>query len=364
MTAILLMSAVQAAGGILNYSIQQGFNEQQATAFKRLYDQAEAISAPELNVPDYQEYGSEDPYNIQSYRPTSLPASEEGSLGMDEGMRSRQLEALDEIQRIYQEGGLDPQSQAVMNEAQMRANQNAQSQRAGVAAQAQRAGRGGTALDYLSQQQAGQADANRLNQASLDAGSSARMRALDAMSAFQSGSANLRNQDFGQQQASARARDVYNRFNTEMMNDALKYKIDLENQRNKEIFRNKQDVRNINTELQNKRLDQKNSIAQQRYQNDINRLKMLSDAQSGISNAGQRNTDNLTKGIGDVSSGLAQGFGAYSQYAGQKSLMDKVNKSNQANYYDNYPAPKPPFGGGEDDFSDIYDYYGPRKTYT
>lgn len=364
MTAIALMTAVQAAGGILNYSIQQGFNEQQMAAFKRIYDQAESIALPNLQTPEYEQYQEVAPYDIRGYTPNLLPVSEEGSLGMDEGMRSRQLQALDELQRIYQEGGLDPQSQAVINEAQMQANQNAQAQRAGVQAQAQRAGRGGTALDYLMQQQAGQAEANRLNQASLDAAASARMRALEAMSAFQSGASNLRSQDFSQQQSSARARDVYQKFNTDMMNDALKYQIGLENERNQGMWKNKQNLANLNTELRNKSFEQRNAIAQQRYQNELNRLKAMADAQGGVSSAGQQNVQSLGKGIGDISSALAQGLGAYSQYSGQKQMLDQIGRASRPTGFDNYQQPKPPRPADEEDFTGIYDYYGPKKTYT
>lgn len=325
-TALAFMGAVQAAGGLLNYAAQQGFNEQQLAAAQRLYEQAQAIAEPELQAPQYQEYQTLSPYEIKGYTPQPLPASEVGAMGIDEGMRSRQLQALDELQRIYQEGGLDPQSQAAINQAQMQANAAAQAQRAGVQAQAQRAGRGGTMLDYLMQQQAGQADANRLNQASLDAAANARMRALEALSAFQSGASNLRSQDFGQKQTAAQARDVYNRFNTDMMNDALKYKIDLENQRAKSMFGTAQDIAKQNVDLRNRALDEKNRLAQQRFENQLNKLRTSQGAESIRSAAQQQQLQSQQKGIGDIAGGIAGGLGSYANYQMNKDLLDRYGK--------------------------------------
>lgn len=362
MTAIMLMGAVQAAGGLLNYAIQQGYNEQQMAAFKRLYDQAEAIAVPNLQAPEYQQYREVSPYQIESYSPNLLPGTEEGSMALDEDTRGRQMQVLDEIQRIYQEGGLDPQSVAAMNEAQMQTNQNMQAQRAGIQAQAARSGRGGTALDYLMQQQAGQDDANRLNQASLNAAASARQRALQSMGMFAEQASNLRNQDFGQQQQIARAKDIYSKFNTNMMNDALRYQVEQENARNKNMFENKQNIANANVDLINKSMENRNTIAQRNYQNQLDKLKTMSGAQGGVSAAGRENVNDLGKGIGDFSSGIAQGLGSYAQYSQQQKLLDQINRTPRVEGRDNYPTPKVP-NTQDDDLSDIYDYYGQRKTY-
>lgn len=325
-TALAFMGAVQAAGGLLNFATQQGYNEQQLAAAQRLYEQAQAIAEPKLQTPEYQEYKAISPYEVKGYTPQLLPPSEVGAMGIDEGMRSRQLQALDELQRIYQEGGLDPQSQAAINQAQMQANAAAQAQRAGVQAQAQRAGRGGTVLDYIMQQQAGQDAANRLNQASLDAAANARMRALEAMGAFQSGAANLREQDFGQKQTAAQARDVYNRFNTEMMNDALKYKIDLENQRAKSMFGAAQDIAKQNVDLRNRALDERNRLAQQRFQNQLDKLRAGQGAESIRSTAQQQQLQSQQKAIGDIAGGIAGGIGSYASYQMNKDLLDRYGR--------------------------------------
>lgn len=361
-TALAIMGGVSAAGGLLNYFVQQGFSEQQAEQFQRLYEQAKAITPPELVAPEYEKYQAQSPYQIEGYQPQMLGQSAEGALGMDEATRARQLSVLDQLEQMYKSGGLDPQSVAAMNQAQMQANQNAQAQRAGVEAQALRSGRGNSNLQYLLQQQAGQADANRLNQASLDAAAAARQRALEAMGMFSNQASNLRNQDFGQQQQIARAKDIYSKFNTNMMNDALRYQVEQENARNKNMFENKQNIENANVDLINKGMENRNTIAQRNYQNQLDKLKTMSAAQGGVSAAGRENVNDLGKGIGDFSSGIAQGLGSYAQYSQQQKLLDQLNRTPRVEGRDNYPTPKVP-NTQDDDLSDIYDYYGQRKTY-
>ncbi len=315
LTALAIMGGVNAAGGLLNYFVQQGFNDQQAAEFQKLYDSAKQIVPPELAVPEYDKYQAQSPYEVQGYQPQVLGASAEGALGLDEATRSRQLSVLDQLEQMYRSGGLDPQSQAAMNEAQLMANQNAQAQRAGVEAQALRSGRGGTNLQYLLQQQAGQADANRLNQASLNAAAAARQRALEAMGMFSSQAAGLRNQDFGQQQQAAQARDVYQKFNTNMMNDALKYKVQQENLRNQNMFENKQNISNMNVGQANKAKDLKNQLAQNAYENQLKKQQLMNQATGGNVQAMQNQANLTSKGISGITgalSGAAQDFGTYS----------------------------------------------------
>ncbi len=314
-TAMAIMGGVSAAGGLLNYFVQQGFNEQQAEQFQRLYESAKAIVPPELAVPEYDKYQAQRPYEVEGYAPQMLGASEEGALGLDEATRSRQMSVLDQLEQMYKSGGLDPQSAAAMNQAQMQANQNAQAQRAGIEAQALRSGKGNSNLQYLLQQQAGQADANRLNQASLDAAAQSRQRALEAMGMFSNQASNLRQQDFSQQQQAAQAKDIYSKFNTNMMNDALKYKVQQENQKNRDMFENQQNILNRNVEQANAAKDLKNKLAQNAFQNQLEKQKLMTGAVGGNVQAQQSQANLSSKGIGGITgalSGAAQNFGEYS----------------------------------------------------
>lgn len=321
-TALAIMGGVSAAGGLLNYFVQQGFNEQQAEQFQRLYEQAKAITPPELVAPEYEKYQAQKPYEVQGYAPQMLGQSAEGALGMDEATRARQLSVLDQLEQMYKSGGLDPQSVAAMNQAQMQANQNAQAQRAGVEAQALRSGRGGSNLQYLLQQQAGQADANRLNQASLDAAAAARQRALEAMGMFSREASNLRQQDFGQQQQAAQAKDIYSKFNTNMMNDALKYKVQQENLRNKDMFENQQNILNRNVEQANRAKDLKNQLAQNAFENQIRKQQMLTGAVGGNVQAQQNQANLMSKGISGVTGGLSGAVQSFGEYGLKKKALD------------------------------------------
>lgn len=314
-TALAIMGGVSAAGGLLNYFVQQGFNEQQAAEFQKLYESAKAITPPELVAPEYEKYQAQSPYQVQGYAPQMLGASAEGSLGLDEATRSRQMSVLDQLEQMYKSGGLDPQAIASMNQAQMQANQNAQAQRASIEAQALRSGKGNSNLQYLLQQQAGQDDANRLNQASLNAAAQSRQRALEAMGMFSDKASNLRQQDFGQQQQVAQAKDIYSKFNTNMMNDALKYKIEQENARNRNMFENQQNIANRNVEQANAAKDLKNKLAQNAFQNQLEKQKVMSGAVGGNVQAQQAQADLASKGITGITgalSGAAQSFGDYS----------------------------------------------------
>jgi hypothetical protein len=312
-TAMAVMGAVQAAGGLLNYFTQKGFNDEQKAQFQQLYDQAQQIAPPELSTPDYEQYQEADPYQVSGYTPATSPYTAEGSLSIDEGARQKQLDVMDQLEQMYKQGGMDPQSVAAYAEAQNAANRNTQSQRDSVAALAQRQGRGGSNLDYLMQAQAGQDDANRLNQAGLRTAADARSRAMEAMGMFSSQASNLRSQDFGQNQAIAKAKDIYNNFNTNNMNDAIRYKTEQENQKAKALYANKQDVMDKNVGIQNAQKDFANKIAQQKYDNEIKKLGVVSGAYGDYSQAANQATNSMTKGIGDTASGLAGMFKSWGQ---------------------------------------------------
>ena len=326
-TALAIMGGVSAAGGLLNYFVQQGFSEQQAEQFQRLYEQAKAITPPELVAPEYEKYQAQSPYQVEGYQPQMLGQSAEGALGIDEATRARQMSVLDQLEQMYKSGGLDPQSVAAMNQAQMQANQNAQAQRAGVEAQALRSGRGNSNLQYLLQQQAGQADANRLNQASLDAAAAARQRALEAMGMFSNQASNLRQQDFGQQQQAAQAKDIYSKFNTNMMNDALKYKVQQENQRNQNMFENQQNILNRNVEQTNRAKDLKNQLAQNAFENQLRKQQMMAGAVGGNMQAQQNQANLMSKGISGVTGGLAGAVQSFGEYGLKKKSLSPQDEN-------------------------------------
>lgn len=327
-TAMALMGAVQAAGGLANYFLQKGFNDQQQAQFKELYDEARQIQTPDLEAPVYDEYQAASPYEVQGYSPERSPYTAEGSLGIDEGARQRQVDVLNQLEDMYKSGGLDPQSIAAYNEAQMKVNQNIKSKRDAIMADAERSGRGGSNLNYLMQQQAIQDDANRLNQAGLQSAADARSRALSSMGMFGEQSAALRGQDFGQNQAIAKAKDVYNQFNTNNMNDAIRYKVGQQNQQAQNVYQNQQDVMNKNVGVRNQMADNVNKMKQQNYANELDKLGVVTGANKNYMGAMQDSTNAMTKGIGDVASGISGGINAYNKYSQDKDFMDYLKKKN------------------------------------
>lgn len=103
-----------------------------------------------------------------------------------------------------------------------------------------------------------------------------------------------------------------------MMNDALKYKVQQENQRNQNMFENQQNILNRNVEQANRAKDLKNQLAQNAFENQIRKQGVMSGATSGNIQALQSQANLMSKGVTGVTKGISGAVRDYADYSNRK----------------------------------------------
>lgn len=131
----------------------------------------------------------------------------------DPQAEAAQRAAIDQMQQIYAQGGLDAQDKAALAEIGMQQNEQEQQNRAAIMQQAAMRGgvnQGSTLASLLG---ASQNAANQARMEGMRVGSIGRQRRLDSLSRAYDMSAGLRGQDSAEQMAVMQARDAINQFN-------------------------------------------------------------------------------------------------------------------------------------------------------
>lgn len=157
-----------------------------------------------------QQYGDIGGYE-RGYVPEEVvnlgPSAMEG-VKADEGLRQNQLQALRRLQAASEEGYTDQDKAAVAN---LMADVNQQERGNRLALQQRMDPNSGAALAAQMSNQ--QAAAQRANMGGLNLAASSRAQALRALSQYGDMATGMRTQDFGEQEARARAADAVSKFN-------------------------------------------------------------------------------------------------------------------------------------------------------
>jgi len=203
-----------------------------------------------ISLPEYEDWNPE-MLNVESadYQLTSD----------DPIARSAQLSALSKMAGLA-DTGLSDADQAGYTKAVNNANQMAKGNSGAVMANAQARGVGGSGLEMLMREQAGQDGATRAQEAGIQvAGDAAKQRALYNQ-AFLSGTSQMRDQDYNTNknntsiinqfnQANTQARNQVGQANTGLKNDAFQYNQGLKDKTYNNQIGKADRIAGINTEI-------------------------------------------------------------------------------------------------------------------
>jgi hypothetical protein len=160
-----------------------------------------------------------------------LGASAEGSLAPDENLRSKQLAALGEIQNVIDSGGLDLTDKANLEESMNGAINQQRRARAGVASDAAARGQMNSGNRLMMDMNAAQTDHNDARKSGIEVAGMAQRRRLQAIQDSANMAAAMRNEDWSQKDAAARARDMRDERNAAAREKAQYYNAGLPQQR-------------------------------------------------------------------------------------------------------------------------------------
>lgn len=267
-------------------------------SLKKIIDSYNGISAPELSSPDivpYQNVSNLGPSDSLSYDlgdPRVTSASTVGDsafndIESDPRLKDSQNSALAALEAISKNGGLTAQDKANLAQIQSETSQADRGRREAILQNMGARGMGGSGAELLAQLDSSQAASDRSSQAGLDVAGMSEQRALDSL--IQSGNlaGSMRNQDFGEKAQKANANDIIAKFNagnTQQANLANSNaannfalsqaegklgadKFNIGN--NIQNSQNAQNISNLNTAAANTQAQNKASLPQQNFQNEM-----------------------------------------------------------------------------------------------
>lgn len=152
--------------------------------------------------------------NLPEVKPEQLGDSAVGGMHSDENMRSKQLQAIAELQNTIDHGGLDLSDKVSLEEALNTARNQQHRARAGVASDMAQRGQLNSGARMVMDLDAAQAGANDLHRTGMETAALAQRRRLDAIREASGLAGGLREQDWREQEAANRAKDLRDERNS------------------------------------------------------------------------------------------------------------------------------------------------------
>lgn len=314
-------AGIGAAANYLGSEQQRKAARQNRSDQNQLTEEWRQLHMPELTPIEFEQFKD-------TFTPQMAQDSLMGNIETDSRLSGAQYAALDQLGELSQ-GGLNLQDKADLADIHGSvARQDAGRQAAIMQGMAER-GMGGSGMELAQKLQSQSAGADRAAGNSRSVAAQAQQRALDAIMRRGQLGGEMREQQFGEDSAKARAQDAMNLYNTGLLNEGQ---------------RNTQNISNMNTGVSHRNAGQANEVAQQNFNNERSKLEGITGR---VTASGGHNTDmgNInSKMIGDLGSGAAKAFGSYMSnqssdpvagasltYAGppQQSDADKVNRKRE-----------------------------------
>ena len=270
---IAAAAAAPIIGGMIGHHQSRDDYERAKKYAQKAADQYDSITPPM-----YQDL---DPVTLAQMQyagdvdPSLLGQSEMAGINLDPAARQAQMEALQYMQNLANEGGMNDMDKARMAEIQQQADRRERGQREAIEMNMRQRGIGGSGLELMSKLSNQQASADRSNMEALQVNAEAQRRALQAMQQAGSMGSQVRGQDYQQAADRARAMDAIAQFNAQSQNQAGYANRDA-----------RQGVMNNNTGIQNQQIMQ-NQVGNVQYNNQNKAMTYGDKLQkaSGVANA-------------------------------------------------------------------------------
>jgi hypothetical protein len=272
-----LGAATGILGGLFGASEEQKKREQAERLLREAMEQYDGMVPPE----------------IQAYADQLLGPSAEAGVTSDPRYVQSQEDVLAKLQGISNEGGMDIQSQAALNDALRQTSQQEYSTRQRILDDMRRRGQGGSNQALVAQLVGAQAQADRAQSAGLNAAAASRQRALQALQQSGQLAGQLRGQDFSERTQAARAQDEINRYNAMARERGAQYR---------------------------------NALIQQQYQQRMQLANAKAGALTGQANAARADGQAANQAIGQITGGIGYGLGAAGQYFANQEAEDARRK--------------------------------------
>lgn len=307
--------AAPVVGGLIGNELARGddrlarqMQEQALREFLRI--NVPSVQEQELILQEYQQTGRLSPELEQAIVQQD---SEMRNVSTDPRLRQAQMAALEQLQGIGQEGGLNAQARQRMAQVESEVSRQEAAQRGALMQDFARRGQMGSGMEMAAALQNQQAAAERASQRGMDLRAQAEQQALQAlMQAGQLGG-QMQSQEFNQAAAAAEAQDAINRFNATnrqqvqgrnvaSQNDAQRYNLD-----------QRQRIADANVGLRNEQQAHNKGLLQTRFDNQLRRASGLAGQYGAVANQAQTRADQTRGMWSGIGQGVGQGFASYAQ---------------------------------------------------
>lgn len=293
--------------------------------------QLPTVADQQLALQQYQLTGELTPEMEQAI---NLGPSAYEDIQTDPRLAQAQMQALSTLQELGT-SGLTSADKADLEQIRRQTANEETARRQQILQNMAARGVGGSGVELAAQLSSSQAAANRASQEAGDLAKLAMQRKLEALTQSGNLGGQIRQQQFGEQEAIARARDVQNQFNTQNAIARQQRNIGAQNQAQQTNLAARQNISEKNTGLSNEQQQYNKNLLQQQFQNQMQLAGAKSGALLGQAQAYQQAAADTANRYAGIGSALGQGLSAYGQYQAQQPINQATTDliKAQTDYY-------------------------------
>jgi hypothetical protein len=330
MTLALLGGSVGAPilGGVLGNIFSSGDQDSARQAQQQALQQMLGVSVPsvdeqKINLGKYSQVGTLTPQMEQA---VTMGPSAMSTVSSDPRLKDAQLAALGQLGQLGQ-GGLNATDKAALISSLRDVSAQSQAQNAAIQQNFQQRGMGGAGAELAARLSASQAGSNQAAQNADNINSMAQQRALSALQSYGSMAGGMRDQDFNQQSAVARAQDAINQFNAMQRQGVNTRNTQTNNMAQQYNLGVAQGIANQNVGLGNQQEMYNKGLYQQNFQNQMQKAGGAANAYNNQAN-NYNQYANQTRGMW---SGIGQGVGGSMSTLGSYNMLGNMMRQKSNN---------------------------------
>jgi len=240
-------------------------------------------------------------------------------------LKDKQLDALNTLNQIAQEGGLTPEDEAELRAIQRQVMGGAEARDASILQNMSERGMGGSGVELASRLAGNQAAQQTQAEMADRQASMAFQRKMEALNRVGDMSGKMRDQEFSEQSDVAKARDIMNQFNVGQRANVQQRNVATQNATQAANLGAKQATADRGVDLRNKQEEYNKGLAQKQFDNQMAQAKGTSTAYTSMAGTQQQQAANKQSGAGQILGGAVKLFSDPKVRAGVSSWFSDVN---------------------------------------
>lgn len=263
----------------------------------------DAVQLPDIEKQKLvlEQLASTGEYTPEMLQSLNLGPSAMEQISIDPRLKGAQMSALDQLGELSK-GGLSPSDAAAFELARRETESAAQARDQQLMQNLQQRGISGGGAEIAMRRASGSEASDRQNTANLEILKSAQQRALEALGQSANLAGNIRGQEYGEQSALAKSRDLINQFNVENQQRTSQSNVGLRNQAQAQNLNERQRIADANVATRNAQQQQQKSLLQQDYLNRMakatGRGEYLKAIDAEKNRASEANAQLISRGVG------------------------------------------------------------------